>query len=363
MEEHFFNGFRYHSSYENGNFPNVEHSKQTPEYLFKYYSFGKYSIDAFVNSYFYASHPYELNDILDGSRFLFFTSKPIQFQLYRKLYFDEKKVFESESELEQFYGQDVKNGCSEFLSHWYNLSSDYYGIISLSMKEDNALMWPHYTQEKGFQIKFETEDLLKTLTGKLSSHDRLIGLFPINYSSKIEPIDVYKFQRFDIPLIYSTNIKLKKWSYEKEWRLLVSKPKMGIPFEKLGFSDIQDHKIKADNRFVTYGIDAIDSICLGMNFFSGSDFLIRWKGEKEIQVQPRKHRDQCDLRQQFGLYIEFLDFIINKFSGRVYLSGVKYETDKEGKPYLIRTKEKVDIIRLEKSNYLILRGNEIVRFK
>ena len=69
-----YNGFRYFSNYGKGELPKVEHGWKTPEYLFKYYSFGKYSIDALINNYLYASHPYELNDILDSSRFLYFTS-------------------------------------------------------------------------------------------------------------------------------------------------------------------------------------------------------------------------------------------------------------------------------------------------
>lgn len=363
MEEHIFNGFRYFSTYENGMMPNIEHSKQTPEYLFKYFSFGKYNIEAFVNSYLYASHPYELNDILDSSRFLFFSSKPIEFQVYRRFYFDEKKIFETEAELEQFYELDFKNGCSNYLSHLYNVISNYYGVISLSEKEDNVLMWPHYTQEKGFQVKFKTDDILKSVSNLLGSNDRFIGLFPMNYTSKIQPIDVYKFRRFDIPLIYSTNVKLDSWEYEKEWRILISKPKMGIPFEKLGFSDIKNHDFDSKKRYINYSLDAIDSICLGMNFFSGSDFFIHWNGEKEIQVQPKKERDQFDLKHQYDLYIQFLNFIIDRIPGKIYLSGVKYETDFEGKPYLIRTKERVELTRIKDSKYSIIRTNEIIKFK
>lgn len=357
MEEHIFNGFRYFSTYENGKLPNIEHCKQTPEYLFKYYSFGKYSIEAFVNSNFYASHPFELNDIIDSSRFLFFTSKPIQFEVYEKLYFLENKVFKTEKEFIQFYEDDIKNDCSEYLSHLYNVTSSYYGVISLSEKEDNVLMWPHYTQERGFQVKFKTDDILESVSDLLGSNDKFIGLFPMNYTPKIHPIDVFKFCRFDIPLIYSTNVKLDSWDYEKEWRILISKPKMGIPFEKLGFSDIKNHDFEPKKKFIKYSIDAIDSICLGFNFFSGSDFINKWISEKEIQVQPRKERDQ------FDLYIKFLDFIINTFSGKVYFSGVKYETDLEGRPYITRTKERVEITKIQELKYSIFRTEDIIKFK
>ncbi|MCH7400341.1 DUF2971 domain-containing protein [Belliella kenyensis] len=356
QKEHEFNKFIYYFNYDKGELPRIEHSKQTPQYLFKYYGFGKNNIEAFANSYLYASHPFELNDILDSSRFLFFTSKTIQFEDYEKFYFQEKKVFKTEKEFIQFYKDDIKNDCSEYLSHLYNVTSNYYGVISLSGKEDNVLMWPHYTQEKGFQVKFKTDDILKSISNLLGSYDRIIGLFPMNYTAKIQPIDVFKFRRFDIPLIYSTNVKLDSWEYEKEWRILISKPKMGIPFEKLGFSDIKNHDFEPKKRYTKYSIDAIDSICLGFNFFSGSDFINKLIGEKEIEVQPRKEIDQCDL------YIQFLDFIIDTFSGKVYISGVKYETDLEGSPYLIRTKERVVISKLKESKYLIVRTGEIIKF-
>ena len=268
-----------------------------------------------------------------------------------------KRLFKTKEEFIRFYEDDIKNDCSEYLSHFYAMSFDFFGVISLSEKEDNILMWPHYTQEKGFQVKLKSNLLLNSISVKLNLNDRLVGLSPINYAPKIPPIDVFRFRRFDIPLIYSSNVKLDNWDYEKEWRLLVSKPKMGVPFKKLGFSDLENHNYKSENRYIKFGKDAIDSLCLGMNFFSGSDFTIQWNGEKEIQVQPRQEEKQCDY------YIQFLNFIVEAFTGKVYLSGIKYETDLEGSLYLIRTKERVEIARIGESKYSILRTEEIIKFK
>jgi hypothetical protein len=357
MEEHIFNGFRYFSNYGKEELPKIEHGIQIPEYLFKFCSFRNYSIDSLINNYLYASHPYELNDILDSSRLLFFTSKPIEFTAYEKLYFGERKVFKTEEELIRFYEDDIKNNCGEYLSHLFAMYFDFFGVISLSEKEDNILMWPHYTQEKGFQIKLKSKLLMNSISDMLNSNDRLVGLFPINYAPKIPPIDVFRFRRFDIPLIYSSNVKLDNWDYEKEWRLLLSKPKMGVPFRKLGFSNLENQNFIPENRYIKYGIDAIDSLCLGMNFFSGSDFYIHWKGEREIEVEPRKEENH------YGWYMQFLNFIVETFYGKVYLSGIKYEMDFNGIPYLIRTKERVEITKLQESKYLIERTEEIIRFK
>jgi hypothetical protein len=352
VEEHTFNGFRYYASYRNEDLPKIEHNQETPEYLFKYYSFAGYNIDAIINSQLYASHPYELNDILDSSRFLFFSSQTLEFNLYQNLF---RSIFESNSDLQEYYKQDIQNGCSEYISSIYNLLSDRYGVISVSGKENNPLMWPHYTQEKGFQIRFRSDDLIASIIGSLRSDEKFIGLFPMNYVSRIQPIDVSLFRRFDIPFIYSTNIKLDEWDYEQEWRLVVSKGRMGVPSLKLGFSGFEREDFNPKNRLIDYQSEIIDSVCLGLNFFSGTDFLIHWKGEKEIQVEPRKGGKNHDW------YVKFLNFVIEVLSGKVYLSGVKYEMDLENIPYLIRTKERIEVKKVCETTFKILRTNEIIK--
>jgi hypothetical protein len=354
MEEHLFNGFRYFATYSDGELAKIEHEKETPEFLFKYFSLSKYNIEALLKNYLYASHPYELNDILDSSRFLFFSSKPIEFRVYENFF---RGKFDTREKLIKFYENDIENGCSNYISSLYINISRMYGVISVSENGNNELMWPHYTQEKGFQIKFKSKVLYNTVSEKLKAAESLLGLFPINYTPKIQPIDISDFRRFDIPFSYSTNIKLDKWNYENEWRFIVSKPSVGIPFRKLAFSIFEDYNFKPEDRYIKYGVDAIESICLGFNFFSGSDFLIQWKGEREIEVEPRKEDER------YGWYIQFLNYIVEELYGKVYLSGVKYETELNGSPYLVRTKERVEITKLQESKYLIVRTEEIIKFK
>ena len=40
----------------------LQHDKEMPSYLFKYYALNRNSLSAILNNYLYSAHPYELND-------------------------------------------------------------------------------------------------------------------------------------------------------------------------------------------------------------------------------------------------------------------------------------------------------------
>lgn len=353
IDEHTFNGFRYIENYEDAGFAKIIHDKDVPDHLYKYYGISEYNVNALINSYLYASHPYELNDILDSSRFLFTVSEPFHFEVYKRLF--KKGVFESLEDLRNFYEEDIKNDCGGYISAFYSLISKMFGIISLSENENNDLMWPHYTQEKGFQLKFKSKILYDGIVNKLNPNDRLIGLFPINYSPRILPIDISKFRGYRIPFVYSTNIKFDKWRYENEWRILISKPNMGIPFSKPGFSDLKDHNFIPENRYISYDIDSIENICLGMNFFSGSDFYVEWKGDREFIIEP------IETGEKISSYLSFLNFIVEKFSDKLFVSGIKYEMDDKNL-FLVRTREKVIIKKMSLSKFHLIRTEVIIKY-
>jgi len=349
VEGYIFNGFRYYSTYKNDALPLVEHDKIGPEYLYKYYPLFDYHVESLVNSHFYASHPFELNDILDSSLFLFFASQPIEFNVYEKFYDRKgKTAFDTKEELRDFYNKDTINGCTDYIFHVYGILSYKFGIISLSENENDPLMWPHYTQEKGFQIKFNSQLLADSIQKGLPNNGGYVGLFPMNYTERLEPIDISKFRGIKIPFIYSTNVKLDKWKYENEWRFIVSKPKMGVPSSKLGFSVLEDHDFNPRFRYINYGIESVESICLGMNFFPGRDFSVQKKSEMEYEVEPKQGENFC-------MYIKLLDFFIDSFKEKIFLSVVKKERDKDGTIFLKRSKERVEIERIGLAKYKILR--------
>jgi hypothetical protein len=224
IEEFEYNNFNYIKNYDpeviNGV---IEHHQKKPENLFKYYSLNEFSVDALKNGYFYAAHPFELNDLLDSSIFLYYSSTKLSIEQYKHFYGD---VF-NEDELKDFYTHDVQERCTGYIQSVYEVATNLFGIISTTEKEFNTLMWPHYTQEKGFQIKFNTAELEESIEKKiLENNEQYLGFYPINYTKKLSPIDISKYDSMMLPLYYATNVKSSKWEYEKEWRFLISKNNM-----------------------------------------------------------------------------------------------------------------------------------------
>lgn len=113
---------------------------------------------------------------------------------------------------------------------------------------ENTTMWSHYADNhRGFCVKYSmdfTETHLKDIL--------LCGLFPVKYSSRTEKITPKQLLNFkeENGVYYPTDAIKKKvlkslltksrfWSYEKEWRLIISKNdcsllyKNNIPFPKI----------------------------------------------------------------------------------------------------------------------------------
>lgn len=357
-ENYHYNNFTYKKDYSKPHIPiEIEHTQTPPENIFKFYSLSEYNLDALIKGYFYSSHPLELNDILDSSVFLWYTSKPLDFKYYQKLLGDEFK--DNPEELIQYYKEDCNSDkrCQNYIFNYWQVLTNLMGIISTTGKENNPLMWPHYTQEKGFQIKFETKELEKSIKDCLEDDEEYLGLYPMNYTNTIKPIDISQFKQMFIPLFYATNIKLDNWKYEDEWRFLVGKKNMGIPYSKAGFSPKEDYFVKAENRFTYYDPKLIKAITVGMNFFNGKDFDIK-QDEKEnflIKISTEKKDEYENLDR-------FMNHITTYLNDKFYYSGVKLELNEKEELYLIRTKERLEIYYLDDGWYKIIRTDEVVRF-
>lgn len=351
MEKYLFNNFTYVKDYEKPGF-SIEHNIEKPENIFKFYALNKFSVDALLNGYFYASHPIELNDSLDSSRFLLYASKKMNFDFYERLIQDSLP----KDEIEKIYNQDINNEnlCTWYITHHYDISTNLFGIISTTGKENNILMWPHYTQESGFQIKFKTDELEKSIESKLTSVEEYLGLFPINYSERLIPIDISLFQAMFIPLAYSTNVKSNMWSYEDEWRFIVGKQNMGIPYSKSGLDIRKDHFVRTENRYVYYDHKLVEEITVAHNFFIARNFEIKWLDAKTIRVKPIDSKTNWEYDSQ----VKILNYISEKLSDKLYHSGTKYENDKDGFPVLIRTKEKMEITKGNDGEFLLTRTDD-----
>lgn len=356
LEKYEFNDFKYVKDYNSSDHKAIiEHNKEKPENIYKFYAISKFSIDALINGYFYASHPIELNDSLDCSPFLWYTSEPIDIAQYKRLWGN----ILSEKELNDYFKGDCnkENLCKGFISNVYDTATNLFGVISTTGKENNPLMWPHYTQEKGFQIKFKTSELEKSIESKITKDEEYLGLYPINYTQKLSPIDISSFKTMLVPLYYATNIKSKQWEYEDEWRFLVGKQNMGVPYTKSGFTQREDYIVDKSNRYVFYDKRLVDEICFGHNFFNAREFEIEWLDDKNIRVKLKEIESNWEFKNQVLL----LDYIVENLNDKLYYSGLKYELDENEKHFLIRTKEKLEISKQDDDSFIITRTNEIIK--
>lgn len=358
MEEYKYNDFTYK---KNGNSKvEIQHNIEKPKYIFKFYALNEFSIDAFTNSYFYASHPYDLNDYLDSSPFLFWTSKPLDYSYYESFLgflFPNNK-----QELLKFYEEDISKEslCKGYISLFWEVLSNKFGVVSMTAKENNPLMWPHYTQEKGFQIKFKTEELeksIETIIQNENGNNTYLGFIPTNYTKDLVPIDICEFPNMAIPLYYITNVKSNNWSYECEWRFILSKENMGVPYSKTGLSGREDHFIRKENRFAYYEKNLVEEITLGMNFFNTKEYEIVKISEKDIQVKLKNNKENWNFESQKKL----LNYVFENLKDKLYYSGVKYEVNENNDYYLIRTKEKMEIERKDETTFILTRTNILIK--
>jgi|GEM_PF-474616 len=358
-EEHFHNGFRYSIDYaDENNIPVIEHSKPRPDFLFKYYPMNNYSVNALTYGYFYASHPLELNDCLDSSPLLLFTSKPLEFELYDKFF---GFMYENNRQkLIDYWKEDCEkeSRCKGYIANMYTLVTSRYGLISMTEKENHTLMWPHYTGEKGFQLKFRAAELEESIENNLKNgKGQYLGLHPINYVNELKPIDIYPFKTLYVPFAYSANVKAEDWEYEQEWRFLISNFNMGVPFSKAGLNTIPDIQGNIKNRKTYYDSDLIVEICLGRNFFTQENFEIEQITKMEFRVKP-KHKTPDDI----NIHEEMMKFISSRMNDRVYHSGVKYEFNEKGSPFLMRTKEQIEIKLQEGGWYQLNRTANVIKY-
>ncbi len=342
-DEYEFNNFTYKTSI-NGSEYSIEHNKNEPERICKFYSFEYYHVEALIDSYLYASHPYELNDIFDGSNYLLGKTKNLSVEKYKWLY---------EEKYEENMNKD-KNGQYYNYTFW-NVISYKFGLISFTTEKNknNALMWPHYTKETGFQIEFKTE-LLKKGIKDANPHDfECVGFFPVNYTKELRPIDPSEFKPY-IPFIYITNIKQEVWSYENEWRFVVSRSKMGIPNSKKGLKPTED-LIEKNARKIYYNADNIEAIVLGANFFSKSEgFNVIVEKHNNISVESYKislNEDILNKKNKTQTTKDFLRHIAKNLNDRLYMTAIN--TDKFGN--LIRGRQEITITEIDSCGFFVLK--------
>ena len=326
---------------------NIKSSKIPPENIFKYYSLNSNNVDALINGYFFASHSLGLNDVFDSSSYILNSSVVFPLEYFYKFYklVSKKGVLskDEKDEIKQIHGRGNKH---EMIKLLWDLTASTFGVISMSASDNNNLMWPHYTFEKGFQLEFNTIKIRKSIISKLDINDECVGFFPVNYVKKLKMLDVSHFSNIKIPFLYATNIKNKNWKYEEEWRFLVSRKDMELPKDKVGFDYLKHmHNLnKLVNRYFYYEKKLVKSITLGANFFTTKDFNIYNLSPTCYYVTPKKK-----------FYYNFLDYLFNEFQNKLYISSGQTIPNVDGSFEICRSKKAFKILKKRYNGYIVNR--------
>jgi len=174
----------------------------------------------------------------------------------------------------------IKGAGGEKLEEYEKKIFDEFGILSLTTKKDDIIMFSHYAGEHtGICIEFD------------SSKDEIFRkAFKVKYMKPLPSFELFSFlNEIDktkyIKPIFST--KHKDWKYEKEWRVL--------------------YKISKNNdpRVERYNPEALTGIIFG---FNASDLV-----KKEINdlIKTRKHKinlyQSIPRNNEYGLDIILLE--------------------------------------------------------
>lgn len=217
--------------------------------LYKYRSTSKYSLEGLINNELYFSKYTDFND-----PFEFSTPFPDLVKTYKKArkefreYYDNKEiskeVFLKLTNLFKTPSKDILKKRFETLSEIKN-NTQNMGILCLSQRDENILMWSHYAEDhKGFCIEFnelnthlsDTADLIdvKYLESfeDLNSPELIVDFFMLmfwdyrdlprlewerKYIELGQQLKVHEESQLALSIIGN---KYVDWSYEKEVRLV-----------------------------------------------------------------------------------------------------------------------------------------------
>ncbi len=92
--------------------------------------------------------------------------------------------------------------------------NELLGILSLTEKPSNLLMWSHYAQShEGFVVGFDSSH--EYFDQRKSENDELRHLRKVSYRSKRPQTQLTDMEGVDVFLVKST-----EWEYEQEWRIM-----------------------------------------------------------------------------------------------------------------------------------------------
>lgn len=185
-----------------------------PVYLYKYRCISERSLRMLKEGKYFFASVHSFNDPLDCSVEPIYELPPVEkiIENQAKVLQDNEGISFQEALQKSQRIRNVPKAKLEkllqrIISSIQKMLKDEYGVLSLSAKNDNILMWSHYADyHKGFCIQF-----------KRSSINPLGVTQPVEYAKEYPCFNYFD----DLPGNIAKKIILTKscdWSYEEEWR-------------------------------------------------------------------------------------------------------------------------------------------------
>jgi hypothetical protein len=190
-----------------------------PDILYKYRDWNdKYHKRLLTHNEIYFSAPSQFNDPFDAALpFRYIDEELTNENIYKKLY--ELGKYRNPGMLEEELNSRIVKRMNsgefddgtywkKFHSRFIEMVNEAWGICSLTKKNDNILMWSHYSNShKGFCVGLDKF--------KLFEHSGVVS--PVIYSNDFPKISLLENEITSIHRLITT--KSLHWEYEQEFRL------------------------------------------------------------------------------------------------------------------------------------------------
>lgn len=255
-----------------------------PNTLYKYYSLKSYNISGIENNSIYFSQVNLLNDILEGD--------------FEKLW-----NFEDFNKNDNFIS-DHKKYIINNIETYKKEILQYRSIFSMCDNYKNDLLWVHYTQESGYCLEIDKNELINFFKNKYNGD---FWFYPIHYPQNLEQINFNKHVahekhqegtkgeiKIELPVFYGLSTKEHHWHYEREWRILLRNRKFNYITNPTQIIDdtckeIEEKENKGGNIEIPNGV--IKKIILAPRFFNNARFNI-YKKQNNIETFHFKNNEE-----------------------------------------------------------------------
>lgn len=192
-----------------------------PQILYKHRTWSsEFSKNILLNNEIYFSSADQFNDPFDASLPYKFDEAELTLEnINKKLYQIGRRINPNMTEEELKIEVDTRQNSGIFTNGQYwrdhyeyfkSQNNKSFGIFCLTEKNDDILMWSHYSNShNGFCIGFDSRILFDSLQCTIG---------PVNYSNDFPSVPLFELTPKDLLRLIMT--KSKHWEYENEFRII-----------------------------------------------------------------------------------------------------------------------------------------------